>query len=74
LAPKSSQPKLWPRQERWRAPGTKAIEDPEQVPDGWNSDEPDLDPDDIVGQIRRCHERIKDNIMPKVLPDKIREL
>lgn len=65
LAPKPSQPKLRPRQERWRAPGAKAIEDPEQVPDGWNPDEPDLDPDDIVGQIRRCHERIKDNIMPK---------
>ncbi|KAJ5983566.1 hypothetical protein N7481_005665 [Penicillium waksmanii] len=31
LAPKPSQPKLWPRQARWRAPGTKAIEDPEQT-------------------------------------------
>lgn len=65
FAPEPSQPKLWPRQYKWKATGNEAIEGPEQVPKGWNLNEPDLDSDDIVGQIKRRHKRIADNIMPK---------
>ncbi|KAJ5794605.1 hypothetical protein N7457_001204 [Penicillium paradoxum] len=45
------------------------IADREKAPRGWNPEEPDLMPEkvlDLDAQIKRCQERIKDNIMPHI--------
>ncbi|KAJ5917957.1 hypothetical protein N7454_010332 [Penicillium verhagenii] len=52
------------RQQRWTHPGKNSLNDWNQLPKGWNYDEPDLDPQDIEAQIQRCKDRIEDNIMP----------
>jgi len=58
--------KFPPRQTRWKHDGDEPITNINDVPEGWNANEPDLDPDDINAQIDRCFERIEDGIMPGV--------
>ncbi|KAJ5214883.1 hypothetical protein N7468_010562 [Penicillium chermesinum] len=53
-----------PRQPRWKHKGKAPLLDASKLPIGWNAREPDLHQEDIKGQIQRCEERIKDNIMP----------
>ncbi|KAJ5462266.1 hypothetical protein N7530_010471 [Penicillium desertorum] len=67
-------PSLPKRQTRWRQPATNPIVDLAEVPKGWNSLEPDLDPDDLVSQIARCRERIDDNIMSQMFQFKLDDL
>jgi hypothetical protein len=55
-----------PRQRRWKHDGEEPITNINDVPEGWNANERDLDPDDINAQIDRCFERIEDGIMPHV--------
>ncbi|KAJ5521045.1 hypothetical protein N7463_001498 [Penicillium fimorum] len=62
------------RQQRWKQPATNPIEHLEDVPKGWNSEEPDLHSDDLESQIARCHERIGDNIMVHQFEFKLKEL
>ncbi|KAJ5817365.1 hypothetical protein N7447_009598 [Penicillium robsamsonii] len=62
------------RQQRWKQPATNPIEYLEDVPTGWDSEEPDLDPDDLKSQIARCQERIGDNIMVHQFEFKLKEL
>ncbi|CAG8902680.1 unnamed protein product [Penicillium egyptiacum] len=64
-------PSLPKRQTRWRQPATNPIVDLADVPQGWNSNEPDLDPDDLISQISRCRERIGDNIMSQMFQFKL---
>ncbi|KAJ6014312.1 hypothetical protein N7540_008903 [Penicillium herquei] len=52
------------RQTRWTHAGPTPLTDCSLLPKGWNMNEPDLDADDIEGQIVRARERIEDNIMP----------
>ncbi|KAJ5241840.1 uncharacterized protein N7469_000167 [Penicillium citrinum] len=58
------EPELPARQERWQHHGSEPLIDIDSLPADWNTREPDLDPNDIDGQIVRCKERIVDNIMP----------
>ncbi|KAJ6084577.1 hypothetical protein N7486_011377 [Penicillium sp. IBT 16267x] len=44
-----------------------------KLPAGWNYEEPDLDKNDIDAQIERCHERIKEKIMPHIFKEKLAE-
>ncbi|CAG8198880.1 unnamed protein product [Penicillium nalgiovense] len=62
------------RQTRWQQPATNPIVNLAEVPKGWNSLEPDLDPDDLISQISRCHERIGDNIMSQMFQFKLDDL
>jgi hypothetical protein len=55
-----------PRQQRWKHDGDEPITNIEDVPEGWNANEPDLDYDDVDAQIDRCFERLEDGIMPRV--------
>ncbi|KAJ5887641.1 hypothetical protein N7495_007682 [Penicillium taxi] len=52
----------------------EAIMKPSQVPDGWTSDEPDLDPENVDAQIARCHERIQENILPYIFELRLLDL
>lgn len=61
-----STPQKAQRQHRWWWTGPTPLSDPEKLPPLWNCAEPDLDDDDIEGQIQRCHERIGDRIMPEI--------
>ncbi|KAJ5370171.1 uncharacterized protein N7496_006263 [Penicillium cataractarum] len=70
---KSVAPARPPRQQRWRHRGSQPLVDPMKFPAGWNSNEPDLDPDDFEAQIARCDERIKDNIVPHFFEARKRE-
>ncbi|CAG8362777.1 unnamed protein product [Penicillium salamii] len=47
--------------------------DPEKLPKGWHMNEPDLATDDIEGQIKRCHERIAENMMPDIFKQRLKE-
>ncbi|KAJ5135670.1 uncharacterized protein N7515_004948, partial [Penicillium bovifimosum] len=69
-APVHPAPKLGRRQTRWKHPGDP-ITDLKNVPTGWNSNEPDLDPRDLDAQIARCKERIEDGILPAVFQWKL---
>ncbi|KAJ5844598.1 uncharacterized protein N7525_002339 [Penicillium rubens] len=71
---KIAPPDLPKRQTRWQQPASKPIFDLAEVPKGWNSLEPDLDPDDLVSQIARCRERISDNIMSPMFEFKLDDL
>lgn len=42
---KSADPARPPRQPRWRHRGSQPLVDPKKFPAGWNSNEPDLDPE-----------------------------
>ncbi|OOQ86207.1 hypothetical protein PEBR_22408 [Penicillium brasilianum] len=70
---KSAAPARPQRQPRWRHQGSQPLVDPKKFPTGWNSNEPDLDPDDFEAQIARCDERIKDNIVPHFFEARKRE-
>ncbi|KAJ5171983.1 hypothetical protein N7492_004576, partial [Penicillium capsulatum] len=58
---------------RWEHTGMRPMTDPARLPDGWTTNEPDLDPYDIDGQIARCHERIQANIMPMIFRQRLKE-
>ncbi|KAJ5735008.1 uncharacterized protein N7483_000133 [Penicillium malachiteum] len=58
---------------KWEHKGPQPLIDPEQLPEGWTADEPDLDTMDIDGQIARCHERLQANIMPMVFEQRLKE-
>ncbi|KAJ5371644.1 hypothetical protein N7517_003650 [Penicillium concentricum] len=62
------------RQKRWKRPATNPIDFMEDLPKGWNAEEPDLDPEDLESQIARCHERISDNILVHQFKFKLEEL
>ncbi|CAG7925482.1 unnamed protein product [Penicillium olsonii] len=64
IAPAMQKRQRPPRQQRWKNPNKEPITKASDTPDGWNPNEPDLDPDDVDAQIDRCFERIDDNIMP----------
>lgn len=68
--PAPNKPQL-PRNPRWIASGPEPITDPNQLPQGWNPDEPDLNHCDIDAQIQRCHERLEDNILPAFFQNKL---
>lgn len=59
-----NQPDHLKRNPRWTHPGPEPLTNPKDLPCGWNMNEPDLDPKDLEAQIKRCQERIEDNIMP----------
>ncbi|KAJ5531981.1 hypothetical protein N7494_008533 [Penicillium frequentans] len=44
-----------------------------KLPAGWNYEDPDIDQNDIDAQIKRCYERIEENIMPHIFKDKLEE-
>ncbi|KAJ5698578.1 hypothetical protein N7462_000583 [Penicillium macrosclerotiorum] len=71
--PKARAARRLPRQTRWKHTGSNPLTDIKSLPMGWNSKEPDLDPNNIDGQILRCQERIADNIMPHVFQHRLRE-
>ncbi|KAJ5366491.1 hypothetical protein N7541_000432 [Penicillium brevicompactum] len=50
----------------------KPLTDPSKLPKGWHMNENDLEIDDIEGQIKRCHERIAENIMPNIFRQRLR--
>ncbi|KAJ5953015.1 uncharacterized protein N7479_011428 [Penicillium vulpinum] len=62
------------RQTRWQRPATNPIVYMEDLPKGFNYDEPDLDPEDLEAQIARCYERISDNIVVGQFQIKLNEL
>ncbi|CAI7622301.1 unnamed protein product [Penicillium pancosmium] len=47
------------------------ITDPKMIPEGWDHQEHDLDPDDLDAQIARCHERIAERILPDVFQHRL---
>ncbi|CAG7921869.1 unnamed protein product [Penicillium olsonii] len=49
------------------------LTDPAKLPRGWHMNEDDLAIDDIDGQIKRCHERIAENIMPDIFRQRLKE-
>ncbi|OQE30801.1 hypothetical protein PENFLA_c002G03843 [Penicillium flavigenum] len=53
--------------------GATPLTDPAQFPPGWHMNEDDLEINDIDGQIQRCHERIAENIMPRVFQQRLAE-
>ncbi|KAJ6080030.1 hypothetical protein N7467_009783 [Penicillium canescens] len=52
------------RQPRWTHEGDEPLTNSSELPEGWNTHEPDLLEDEIDEQIERCHQRIADNIFP----------
>ncbi|KAJ5587858.1 uncharacterized protein N7459_003623 [Penicillium hispanicum] len=70
--PDSGHSELGPRNPRWQHKGKKPLIDVDKLPEGWNAREPDLDEEDIEGQIERCEERIADNIMPHSFTHKLK--
>ncbi|KAJ5765676.1 hypothetical protein N7520_005235 [Penicillium odoratum] len=62
-----------PRQQRWIHPGRTPLTNVKDLPEGWNSKEPDLSEHDVDAQIKRCKERIVDNIMPQVFEQRLIE-
>ncbi|CAG8165784.1 unnamed protein product [Penicillium salamii] len=55
-------------------PVDEPIVEREKAPNGWNDNEPDLDPDDFPAQIARCKERIRENVLPRVYEHKLEDL
>ncbi|KAJ5724235.1 hypothetical protein N7488_002270 [Penicillium malachiteum] len=66
-------PKKAKKNPKWEHKGPTPLIDPEQLPEGWTANEPDLDSFDIDGQIERCHERLEANIMPMVFEQRLKE-
>ncbi|KAJ5608776.1 hypothetical protein N7528_009343 [Penicillium herquei] len=66
-------PKKAKKNPKWEHKGPTPLIDPEQLPEGWTANEPDLDRLDIDGQIERCHERLEANIMPMVFEQRLKE-
>ncbi|KAJ5791348.1 uncharacterized protein N7518_008359 [Penicillium psychrosexuale] len=62
-----------PPKQIW-CPVKTAITDRAKAPKGLNLNEPDLINDDLLSQIARCRERIKENFMPHVYKHKLEEL
>ncbi|KAJ6008496.1 hypothetical protein N7540_012472 [Penicillium herquei] len=52
------------RQPRWTHNCNEPLTDCSKLPEGWNMNEPDLNPEDIDANIQRAKQRIEDNIMP----------
>lgn len=48
------QPTLPKRQKRWQQPATNPVVNITDAPIGWNSDEPDLDPEYVFPAIAAC--------------------
>ncbi|KAJ5627021.1 hypothetical protein N7528_004448 [Penicillium herquei] len=61
------------RQPRWTHNSGEPLTDYSKLPEGWNMNEPDLDPDDIDANIQRAKERIQDNIMPHAFQWRLHE-
>ncbi|KAJ5766250.1 uncharacterized protein N7511_003866 [Penicillium nucicola] len=62
-----------PKKQSWKHEGDESITDMKNVPPGWSSHDPDLDPNDIDRQIKRCHERIEANIMPAIFEKRLKK-
>ncbi|KAJ5738603.1 hypothetical protein N7493_001758 [Penicillium malachiteum] len=63
------------RRPRWKHPGKEPLTDISKLIEmEWDTREPDLDPEDLKGQIARCKERIEDNIMPSFFEDRLKRL
>ncbi|CAG8082191.1 unnamed protein product [Penicillium salamii] len=63
-----------PKRKTWTKWSKKnPLIDPEKLPKGWHMNEPDLATDDIEGQIKRCHERIAENIIPDIFKQRLKE-
>ncbi|KAJ5549501.1 hypothetical protein N7513_006735 [Penicillium frequentans] len=76
-APTSSgpeRPHSRPQRRRWTNPNNQSLNDWALLPEGWNIDEPDLDPQDLGAQIQRCKERIEDDIMPYIFKIRLKVL
>ncbi|CEO58603.1 hypothetical protein PMG11_03314 [Penicillium brasilianum] len=64
-----------PKRKRWTHKGAEPIMQMQDVPQGWNTEEPDLDPDDVDALIARCKERINvDRILPYMFKGKLARL
>lgn len=63
-----------PQRQRWTNPDNQPLKSWAQLPQGWNIDEPDLDPQDLSAQIERCKERIEENIMPYIFEIRLKVL
>ncbi|KAJ5720423.1 uncharacterized protein N7483_008357 [Penicillium malachiteum] len=61
------------RQPRWTRNGKEPLTDCSKFPEGWNMNEPDLDPEDIDANIQRAKQRIEDNIMPHAFQWRLHE-
>ncbi|KAJ5761969.1 uncharacterized protein N7511_005351 [Penicillium nucicola] len=62
------------KQRQWQKWDEKEpLTDPAKLPKGWHMNEPDLATDDIESQIKRCHERIAENIMPHIFQQRLKE-
>ncbi|KAJ5641470.1 hypothetical protein N7490_005470 [Penicillium lividum] len=73
IPPVSTKAARPPRQQRWIHRGRTPLTDVKDLPEGWNSKEPDLTEHDVDAQIKRCKERIADNIMPHVFEQRLIE-
>ncbi|KAJ5647192.1 hypothetical protein N7490_003564 [Penicillium lividum] len=64
-----------PERKRWVHRGDP-IMDQTKVPGEWrwNTEEPDLDPNDLEAQIQRCDERVQDGILPFLFVSKKKHL
>ncbi|KAJ5407686.1 hypothetical protein N7509_001569, partial [Penicillium cosmopolitanum] len=58
---------------RWKHRGPEPLTDERRLPQGWTSEEPDLDIKDIDAQITRCLERLEDNIMPHIFQRRLED-
>ncbi|CAG7954638.1 unnamed protein product [Penicillium olsonii] len=56
----------------WSYKGPKPLNDISKLPKGWTWDEPDLDEDDIDAQVKRCEERIAEQIMPRFFEHRLK--
>ncbi|KAJ5716165.1 hypothetical protein N7493_008076, partial [Penicillium malachiteum] len=61
------------RQPRWIHNGREPLTDYSKLPEGWNMNEPDLDPEDVDANIERAKQRIEDNIMPHAFQWRLNE-
>ncbi|KAJ5711115.1 hypothetical protein N7488_005271 [Penicillium malachiteum] len=63
------------RRPRWKHRGKEPLTDISKlIGMEWDTRKPDLDPEDLEGQIARCKERIEDNIMPSFFEDRLKRL
>ncbi|KAJ5102764.1 hypothetical protein N7532_003293 [Penicillium argentinense] len=62
------------RHKRWQHKGPHSLDDMGQIPDDWTESEPDLSDDDFDAQIKRCKERIEDNILVSRFQAKLKQL
>ncbi|KAJ5591559.1 uncharacterized protein N7459_001928 [Penicillium hispanicum] len=58
----------------WVTNKNKPITHMNDVPSGWNTEEPDLDPLDYDAQLARCDERIQEEIMPAIFEWKKKQI